>query len=300
MFKRILTTIMIALLAVLMVGCGNGAKPKAAAEHKPASGTLEVKVLNVGQGDAILIRTGKQTVLVDTSDIDERDNLLRELKKAGVRVIDKLIITHPHADHLGGAALVFKEFDVREIYDNGLAAKPKFYLDYLKMIKRKNIPYKELRAGDTLDFGNGVKFDVLSPTADFINHGAKNAKGNIDINGSSIVGRLTFGNFAMMLTGDIEMHGEKEILKNHSGDLKCQVLKVAHHGSKSSSSEQFLKKVSPKVGIISCGTGNDYGHPHEKAMMRLNQRKMKLYRTDVNGTITVTTDGTNFDVKGEK
>lgn len=298
--KKIFSTVLIVITAIFMTACGGGTKADTAASKNKISGQIEIKVLDVGQGDAILIRTGTQTVLIDTSDIDEQDKLRAELKKAGVTVIDKLIITHPHADHLGGASLVFREFDVKSVYDNGLTAKPKFYLNYLKTIKSKKIPYKKIYAGDCLDFGNGVKFDVLSPTAEYIKSGAKDSKGKVDMNNSSVVGRLTFGDFAMMFTGDLEMNNEKEILRRHSGDLKCQVLKVGHHGSHTSSSEQFLKKVSPKVGIISCGKGNDYGHPHDKAMKRLEQRKMKVYRTDLNGTVTVTSDGMNFDVKGEK
>lgn len=298
MIKRIITVLIAMTLVVLLLGCGNGAK-SGGVEPKAGSG-LEIKVLNVGQGDAVLIKTGQQTVLIDTSDIDERSKLRNELKKAGVSQIDKLIITHPHADHLGGAAVVFKDFKVLAVYDNGLSAKPKFYIDYLKEIKKQKIAYKQLSAGDVLDFGNGVAYSVLSPSKEFINGGAKNKNGKVDYNGSSVVGRLTFGNFAMMLTGDVEKGGEAMIVKKSGVNLKCQVLKAGHHGSKSSSSEKFLKAVAPEVVVISCGAGNDYGHPHEPVIERYKKHGIKIYRTDEQGTVTIVSDGKTYSIKGER
>lgn len=298
MVKRFMAVIMVAAAALMMLGCS--VEVKNGGGDKKASGQLEVKVLNVGQGDAVLIKSGQQTVLIDTSDIDERSKLRNELKKAGVSQIDKLIITHPHADHLGGAAVVFKEFKVLEVYDNGLSAKPKFYLDYLKEIKKQNILYKTLCAGDVLDFGNGVEYSVLSPAKEFIESGAKNKKGKVDYNGSSIVGRLTFGNFAMMLTGDVEKGGEAMIVKKSGSNLKCQVLKAGHHGSKSSSSEKFLKAVAPESVVISCGAGNDYGHPHEPIIERYKKFGVNIYRTDENGTVTIISDGKTYSIKGER
>lgn len=296
MIKRLMCALLIVLAAITVLGCGGGGNKV----KETASGDkLEVKVLNVGQGDAILIRKNGQTVLIDTSDTDERDKFRAELKKAGVTVIDKLIITHPHADHLGGAAVLFKDFKVKAVYDNGVPANPKFYRDYLKSIKQKKIAYKQLTAGEVLEFAPGVTFKVLYPTKEFVANGARDKKGKVDLNGSSIVGRLTFGKFAMMLTGDIEREGETEILKNNH-DLKCQVIKAGHHGSKTSSSDKFLKAVGADAVIISCGAGNDYGHPHSQAMKRFQKHNLKVYRTDLNGTVTVTTDGNKYNIKGEK
>ena len=293
--KRIFSWCVLILAMCCFLGCGS--------KNTTASvsgDNLEIKVLNVGQGDAILIRKDGQTVLIDTSDLDEHDKFRKELKKAGVSVIDKLIITHPHADHLGGASVLFKEFQVKAVYDNGLLATAKFYREYLKSVKNKNIPYKQLTRGDVLELAPGVVFKVLSPEKEYIDSGAKWKNGKVDYNGSSIVGRLSYGKFAIMLTGDVETAGESMIVKHKEDDLKCQVLKAGHHGSKTSSSEKFLRAVEAEAVVISCGAGNDYGHPHAQAMKRFNNHKLKIYRTDENGTVTITSDGKTYSIKGEK
>lgn len=306
--KKLCLFIVLIIATVCLVGCGGGAG-KSSSGAKPSSaaapaGSLKVEVLDVGQGDAILIRTASQTVLIDTSDLDEHEKFRNALRKAGVKTIDKLIITHPHADHLGGASVLFKEFEVKEVFDNGLPGTQKFYLNYLKEIKNRKIKYGHLYEGDVLDLGDGARFAVLSPSKSFIKDGAKNKKGKTDINGSSIVGRLVFGDFAMMLTGDIEKEGEAFILsrKSNKNNLKCQVLKVGHHGSKTSSSAKFLEAVKPEIAIISCGANNDYKHPHEPALERLNKAGVKkIYRTDEVGTVTIVTDGKGKPkIKGER
>lgn len=299
--KRLFSLITGFIMAALaLAGCGGATNGEADKQPASPGGKLTVTVLNVGQGDSILVRTPTQTILVDTSDLDEHENLRRELKKHKVTTVDKLITTHPHADHLGGASVVLKECDVKAVYDNGVPSTAKFYLNYLKTVKEKKIAYKNLKAGDTLDFGGGVKFKVLSPTKEMVENPATSAKnGKVDLNATSIVGRLTFGDFAMMLTGDIETEGEKAIVEKNK-NIKCQVLKVGHHGSKTSSSNAFLKAVQPEVAIISCGAGNDYGHPHKAPVDRLTAAKAKIYRTDTMGNITVTSDGKTYKVKEEK
>ena len=287
---------MLILLSIGLFGCGGGKAETTAS----ADGNLEIKVFNVGQGDAILIRKSGQTILIDTSDLDEHEKFRRELKKAGVTVIDKLIITHPHADHLGGVSVLFKDFTVKAVYDNGLPATAKFYRDYLKVIKNKKIPYKQLTAGEILNLAPEVNFEVLSPLREYIESGAKNKQGKVDYNGSSIAGRLTFGNFAIMLTGDLETAGESQIVKNKAANLKCQVLKAGHHGSKTSSSDKFLRAIGADAVVISCGSGNDYGHPHQQALKRFEKNKLKIYRTDENGTVTIISDGKSYSIKGEK
>ena len=158
---------MLSLTLVSLVGCGIPMEKSAVASH------LTVKMLDVGQGDAILIRTPDETILIDTGDTDEAAKLKAALDKEGVKTIDKLIITHPHRDHLGGSAMVFQNYAVKAVYDNGQPTTPKFYRDYLKTIKVKNIPYKTLRDGDRLDFGGGVSFTILSPTEEMVQEGGR-------------------------------------------------------------------------------------------------------------------------------
>ncbi|MBQ1613047.1 MAG: MBL fold metallo-hydrolase, partial [Selenomonas sp.] len=199
---------LVLLITSLLTGCGaqNAAnQPAAQNEEKAASADknkeLTVTMLDVGQGDAILIKTAEQTVLIDTSDLDEQEKLRAELKKAQVKRIDKLILTHPHADHIGGVeGVVLKDYEVGEVYDNGMPSKSKMYLRYMKIIKQRNIPRHALTAGEVLNFGGGVSFKVLSPPKEVVEKGSKSTD-NHDPNNESVVGKLIFGNFSMMFTG---------------------------------------------------------------------------------------------------
>ena len=298
---------LVLLITSLLTGCGapNAAnQPAAQNEEKAASvdknNELTVTMLNVGQGDAILIKTAEQTVLIDTSDLDEQEKLRAELKKAQVKRIDKLILTHPHADHIGGVeGVVLKDYEVGEVYDNGMPSKSKIYLRYMKIIKQRNIPRHALTAGEVLNFGGGVSFKVLSPPKDVVEKGSKSTD-NHDPNNESVVGKLIFGNFSMMFTGDAEQQAEKVMVDNFAGDLRSTLLKAGHHGSKTSSSAAFLRAVQPEGVLISCGAGNDYGHPHKQTMKKYQSLKLKIYETDLNGTIVVTSDGKSYKIKPER
>lgn len=298
---------LVLLITSLLTGCGapnEANQPAAQNEEKAASADknneLTVTMLNVGQGDAILIKTAEQTVLIDTSDLDEQEKLRAELEKAKVKRIDKLILTHPHADHIGGVeGVVLKDYEVGEVYDNGMPSKSKIYLRYMKIIKQRNIPRHALTAGEVLNFGGGVSFKVLSPPKEVVEKGSKSTD-NHDPNNESVVGKLIFGNFSMMFTGDAEQQAEKVMVDNFAGDLRSTLLKAGHHGSKTSSSAAFLRAVQPEGVLISCGAGNDYGHPHKQTMKKYQSLKLKIYETDLNGTIVVTSDGKSYKIKPER
>ena len=286
---------------MLAAGCGGKGAASDSGAKQQAGSKVTIKMLDVGQGDAVLIRTPEQTVLIDTSDVDEKQKLSAALKKENVKVIDKLIITHPHADHLGGMSVVFNECEVKAVYDNGQPATTKLYRDYLKTIKSKGISYKALRDGDRIDFGGGAVFEVLSPTEEMVKEGGHDEKGKINFNLNSVVGRLVYGDFAMMFTGDAESESEQGIMKRHAPkELKSTILKSGHHGSKTSSSPKFLKAVQPEAALISCGKGNEYHHPHPSTRNKYAKHKIDFYRTDVNGTITVETDGHSYTLTVER
>lgn len=301
------------LLAVLVTGCGaqsensgSAGTASSGAATAASSGTalapqgqVVIKMLNVGQGDSILIETAEQTVLIDTSDVDERDKLQRELQKAGVRKIDKVILTHPHADHIGGMDVLLANYDVKAVYDNGMPSTSKLYRSYMKTVKAKGIEHKGLKAGDELDFGSGARFKVLAPSAALVEQGSQKGYKH-DPNNESVVGRLTFGKFSMMFTGDAEKQAEKQVLSSFAGEIQSTVLKSGHHGSKTSSSADFLRAVRPEAALISCGQGNDYGHPHKETMKKYAAMKLKVYETDRNGTITITTDGQGYSIAAEQ
>ncbi|MCI6085381.1 ComEC/Rec2 family competence protein [Selenomonas sp.] len=309
-FLKPLAAFLLCMSLLLLAGCGNqnasgdsasaSGASSASSQTSSVSGTLTVKMLNVGQGDAILIETPEQTVLIDTSDVDERDKLKKELKKAGVKNIDKVILTHPHADHIGGMDVLFDGgYKIGMIYDNGMPSTSKLFTGYLKKAKAQGVKRQGLKAGDVLDLGGGARFEVLSPGADLVKQGQ--AKGyKHDPNNESVVGRLVFGSFTMLFTGDAEKETEAAILQSHRDGVKSLVLKAPHHGSHTSSSKAYLDAVQPEVCLISCGAGNDYGHPHKETLAAYKKIKARMFETDKNGTITITTDGKTYDVKGEK
>lgn len=300
MRKKLLGLAALALFVLTVtVGCAGtvAVKPPSAASH--TAGKVTVTMLNVGQGDATLIDTGSQKILVDTSDADERKNLEHELKKFGVETLDKIILTHPHADHIGGMSLLLKECEVKEVYDNGMPSTSPIYRAYMKQLKEKNIPRRELKAGDVLNLGDNVTFVVVNPDAKTIEAGqTKGYKHNP--NNESVVGKLEYGEFSMLFTGDVEKDVEEKLVAAYGDKLRAKVLKSPHHGSKTSSSPKFMQAVQPEAVLISLGKDNDYGHPHQATLERYEKQGCKVYRTDQDGSITVTTDGKEYEIKGDK
>lgn len=314
--KKLLLLPLILLFFVLS-GCGTASEknsadvaPKSEAESKDFKADLKITMLNVGQGDSFLIQTSTQNILIDTSDMDERTKLVNELDKAGVTTFDKIILTHPHADHIGGIEKLLKDdkYTVKEVYDNGIAATSKLYQNYMKEIKAAGIKHKSLTAGQTVDFGGGVKFEVLYPDKKLVDDVNK-GKEKTDPNNESIVGRLVYKDFTMMFTGDAELKVESEIWQdNDEKKLQSRILKAGHHGSKTSSSENFVRVVNPEYVLISAGEptdkrgGNTYGHPHlEPLQIYLNAGipSNHILWSWKNGTVVIATDGKNMSVTPE-
>lgn len=307
--RKFLSYIFSAALALMLVlsGCASSVSQAVQGGAKSVSSVaasdknLEVNMLNVGQADATLIQYKGKNMLIDTGDVDSRDELVKDLKAKNVKTLDVVLITHPHGDHMGGMAALFKAFPIKQIYDNGQSANTAMYRNYLKNIKEKQIPYKALKKGDTITLGDDVKFAVLSPGTPFTKENTPGVSASGLTNDNSIVCKMTYGDFSIMFTGDAQREVEEQLLKDYKGDaLRADVLKVGHHGSKTSSSPAFVKAVAPKMATISCGVNNQYKFPHKPTLDTLQKNNVEIYRTDKNGSITITSDGKSYNAAKER
>ncbi|MDP2312343.1 MAG: ComEC/Rec2 family competence protein [Pseudomonadota bacterium] len=245
-------------------------------------------VLDVGQGDAILIRTpANKTILIDAGDGDV--NLPKLLTGLGVTSLDLVIGTHAHADHIGGMDEVLDAFPVKNYIDNGLPHTTRTYESVMARIEQKQIPYRTGIVGTSFKLDDGAVLELLFPPATPL----KDTRS--DLNSNSVVARLTHGDDCFLFTGDSEEPTERALVAAGLG--QCDVLKVAHHGSNHSSTPAFLAAVKPSIAVISVGTGNRYGHPGEETMGRLEGTSAALYRTDLDGQVTLLSDGKKIKVE---
>ena len=248
----------------------------------------EVHIINVGQGDSILVRTADNKVaLIDGG--ESGSGALAYLKANGIDHVDLMIATHAHADHIGGLTDVLKAIPVAEVVTNGEPNSTATYEHFLDAIDSAKAVYREAKRGDKLQLGS-LTFDVLSP---------ENPGSGDDLNAGSLVLRLAMGNVSFLLAGDATQAAEASILQAGE-NVQAQVLKVGHHGSSSASSADFLAAVRPEVAIYCCGAGNDYGHPHAETLAALDDIGALVYGTDVNGTVVIESDGTDYQVAAEE
>ncbi|MPM74226.1 ComE operon protein 3 [bioreactor metagenome] len=293
--KKTILLLVSLFLCLLFAGCGNKTDNKAQGQTV-AQEKMTVTVLDVGQADAILLQTEGKNILVDSGLSDNADKLVAELKKLGVKKVDILVATHPHADHIGGMNAVLKNFEIGKIYDSGQVTTSKMYQKYLKTVKEKKIPFALLRASDRIEFGSdGAVLEVLGPQEPLL----KDTRS--DVNANSIVMRLVYKNFAMMLAADATSETEARILQTFAKDkVRSQVLKVAHHTSKYSNTDAWLEAVKPEVAIASYSKENEYGFPHQVTLKRLSKVGAKYYNTADNGNVKVITDGESYQIKTDK
>lgn len=259
---------------------------------------LLVAALDVGQGDSIFVRSAAgRTMLIDAGNErrDVQNVILPYLRKLGVSSLDYLVLSHPDQDHVGGMPALLDSLPVDTFVD---AAMPgitnQTYLQTLQRVQSKGVKaVRARRGGSQIELGPGTGVQLLGPGEPLL------ATGDSVTNNNSVVLRLTFESVSALLTGDIEPEAEERLL-GYRDDLRSQILKVAHHGSRYSTTTRFLDAVKPEVALISAGAGNPYGHPHGQLLQRLERRQVKIYRTDLDGTVEVAIDGKGYRVTPEK
>ena len=268
-----------------------------------AQGRLRISVLDVGQADAILLQDGKRNIMIDVGndvkdkvgDSGGRQALIKALDKAGVNRIKTVFVTHHHRDHMGNIMYVRGKYGVSNIYDSGYVNsgyKASVALD--RDLRAGKYHGQALKAGDKIMIDKNYYIEVLAP-GDFLSK--KDMK---NLNNTSLVLMLHYGSFKMLLTGDAEAPVEDALQQKYGTALQADVLKVGHHGSKTSSYWPFISKVKPKYALISCGDFSIYKHPNKNVVGSLTHLGAKVLTTHDHGTLTVTTDGKSFDVLTER
>jgi len=284
MKRRIVSVI---LSCTLIAGIAYQVKVK---DATAATKNLSAHFIDVGQGDAIYIKTANgDDIVIDAGNKAKGDIVVNYLKKLKVDDIEVLISTHPDADHVGGLDEVLNAFKVENVYAPNVSHTTQAFKDFLSAVKKQNLKIKPVTAG--------VKLNLKGVSAEFVGPVKTYAKS--DLNNWSAVLRLVYNKNSFLFTGDAELQSEKDMI-NAKKLLKADVLKVGHHGAKESSSQLFLDKVQPKIAVVGVGAKNSYGHPTNETLNRFKKYKTTIYRTDKNGSVVVTSDGSKITVKPEK
>lgn len=249
---------------------------------------ISAHFIDVGQGDSIFIELpNHECMLIDAGIANKGEYIENYIISTGYDTIDYLIATHPHADHIGSMDYIVSNMDIGSIYMPKVSTTTKTYERLLEAVQEKGMKIKSARAGMSIVDEEDLNVDILAPVE--IDEG--------ELNNCSIIIKITYESDSYLFIGD----AEKEELSTVTADMSADVLKVGHHGSRTSTTEEFLEEVNPEYAVISCGIDNDYGHPHEEAVSLLNEFNVEYYRTDLQGTITITSDGSrNYSVTTEK
>ncbi|MBE6738378.1 MAG: MBL fold metallo-hydrolase [Ruminococcaceae bacterium] len=271
----------LSIIILCFVGCTES--DKASITTNPIADEkigLAVHFIDIGQGDSTLLQSKGEFALIDGGEYSERDKLISYLSSQGVDELEFIISTHPHSDHCGGLSAVMSNFSTKTLICPDVDTDSNVWNYVLDTADERNVSFVNPSPKDEFQLGSAT-ITILSPSADAVYS---------DLNDYSIVCKAEYGNTSFMLTGDAEKQVEKELLKS-GFDLSSDILKCGHHGSSGSNSTEFIKAVNPSAAIISCGKNNDYGHPHTETLKRLEKQNIPVYRTDIDSTITVTSDG---------
>lgn len=265
------------------VQSGQEEKAAKAPDTSKPEGMLEVHYIDVGQGDATLIKCGSHAMLIDGGNNNKGTTVQLYLKKQGVESLDYVIGTHPDADHIGGLDVIVYKYNCDTVIMPDYEKDTKTYQELVDVIHDKNMKITYPVVGEQYALGE-AKFTIIAPNS--------NSYGG-NANDYSVAILLEYGKNRFLFTGDAEEASEAEMLTNGI-DISADVYKVAHHGSRSASTQEFLNAVHPKYAVISCGEGNSYGHPHAEVLNRLRSMGVEVFRTDEQGSIIASSDGENI------
>ena len=286
---RKIRIVFLTCLCLLVVGCANPfVESNGMTSVSTFSGdTLRVNYIDVGQGDSIFIQLpNNETMLIDAGEAYKSENVINYLNNLGIKKIDYVVGTHPHTDHIGGLEEVINTFDIGSIYMPRAVSTSKTYEDLLTTISSKGLKVKTAKSGVVVLDEDNLKLEFIAPNSDSYS----------ELNNYSAVLKLTYLDNTFLFMGDAETLSEDEI----TNEIKADVIKVGHHGSDSSSSLEFVKKVSPEYAIIMVGVGNSYNHPYQSIIDRYESVGAKVLRTDLDGNIVCDSDGKKVTCDGDK
>ena len=258
----------------------------AAAAVDTVDAPLEVHFIDVGQALSVLVECDGQFMLYDGGNVDDGSLIVSYLQSQGVEQLEYVFCSHAHEDHVGGLAAALAYFPAYHVYSPVTDASTKCFQDFVKYTQQQGLQVEVPAVGTMWPLG-GATVTMLGPVAQYS-----------DTNDTSLVLRIDYGSTSFLLTGDMEKTAETDLV-NSGANLRADVLQVGHHGSSTSPSYLFLNAVLPEMGIISCGVNNKYGHPHEETLSILRDAGVDVYRTDLQGTITIGSDGQNYTVGTE-
>lgn len=292
--KKLLTLFVSLCLLTVLTGCASNSVKQAQSSAIPRD-NLTVTLLDVGQAESILLQKDGKNILIDAGLSENGDKLVASLKALGVKQIDILVATHPHADHIGGMNAILENFKIQKVYDTGQPTTSKMYQKFLRTIKEKQIAFALLRGPSEIEISDGVVLQVLSPQEPLLTNTRS------DLNANSAVMRLVYQDFTMMLAGDATSETEERLLQLYPKEkLQAKVLKVAHHTSRYSNTSAWLSAVAPEAAIASYGSDNEYGFPNRTTLKRIAKVGAKYYNTVEGGNVQVSTDGKSYQIKTDK